>query len=166
MTDLYEKYGDAAERMLHFVETRSTDQASDIMRVPVENYLDEDRFKREMDRIFMRLPLMLALTIELPEVNDYKAMQVLGKPVIITRGTSTEGILDDSLALLVPPGDASALRTALVRLWNDSALRVALSENGKRYAVSLGNHERLLTDLRSVIQREYALSESSRLRPL
>lgn len=85
MTDLIEKYGDAAERMLNFVETRTTDQAPDIMRVPVENYLDEDRFKLEMDRIFKRLPLMLALTIELPEINDYKAMDVMGLPVLITR---------------------------------------------------------------------------------
>jgi phenylpropionate dioxygenase-like ring-hydroxylating dioxygenase large terminal subunit len=86
VTDLYEKYGDAAERMLHFVETRTTDQAPDVMRVPVEDYLSADRWQQEMDRIFKRLPLMLALTIELPAVNDYKAMTVLGKPVLITRG--------------------------------------------------------------------------------
>lgn len=85
MTDLYEKYGVAAERMLHFVETRSTDQAPEIMRVPVENYLSEERWQLEMDRIFLRLPLMLALSIELPDINDYKAMSVLGKPVLITR---------------------------------------------------------------------------------
>lgn len=86
MTDLYEKYGDAAERMLHFVETRTTDQASDTMRVPVADYLDQDRFDREMERIFRRLPLMLALTIELPQANDYKAMDVMGLPVLIARG--------------------------------------------------------------------------------
>jgi phenylpropionate dioxygenase-like ring-hydroxylating dioxygenase large terminal subunit len=85
MTDLYEKYGDAAERMLHFVETRTTDQAPDIMRVPVADYLSPERWQQEMDRIFLRLPLMLALTIELPDVNDYKAMNVMGKPVVITR---------------------------------------------------------------------------------
>lgn len=28
MTEIYEKYAHAAERMLHFVETRTTDQAS------------------------------------------------------------------------------------------------------------------------------------------
>ena len=44
MTDLYEKYGDAAERMLHFVETRTTDQAPDIMRVPVADYLSPERW--------------------------------------------------------------------------------------------------------------------------
>ena len=86
MTDLYEKYADAAERMLHFVEARETDQATDVMRVPVENYLSADRWRLEMDRIFMRLPLMLAMTIELPAINDYKAMSFLGKPILITRG--------------------------------------------------------------------------------
>ncbi|MFA7585414.1 MAG: SRPBCC family protein [Novosphingobium sp.] len=86
MTDIYDKYGDAAERMLHFVETRTTDQAPDIMRVPVEDYLGEERWQKEMDLIFKRLPLMLALTIELPNPNDYKALSVLGKPVVITRG--------------------------------------------------------------------------------
>ena len=96
-------------------------------------------------------------------ISVYLEAMMLGKPVVITRGASTEGILDDSLALLVPPGDVDALRTALVRLWGDSALRAALSENGKRYALSLGNHERLLTDLRSVIQRECTLSISSQL---
>jgi len=86
MTDLYSAYGDAAERMLHFVETHTTDQASGVMQVPVADYLDEARWRREKELIFKRLPLMLALTIELPEVNDYKAMDVIGLPVLITRG--------------------------------------------------------------------------------
>lgn len=38
MTENYDKYGDAAERMLNFVETRTTDQAADVFRVPVTNY--------------------------------------------------------------------------------------------------------------------------------
>ena len=86
MTELYAKYGDAAERMLHFVETRTTDQASDIMRVPVKDYLDKDRWDAEIARVFKRLPLMLALTIELPNPGDYKAAKVMDMPVLITRG--------------------------------------------------------------------------------
>ena len=85
MTKIYRKYGEIAERMLHFVETKTTDQASATMQVPVENYLDEGRWHKEIDRIFKRLPLMLALTIELPNPGDYKAMQVMGLPVLITR---------------------------------------------------------------------------------
>lgn len=86
MTGIYDKYANAAERMLHFVETKTTDQAAEVMRVPVADYLDQGRFEREIERIFKRLPLMLALTIELPAPNDYKAMDVMGRPVLITRG--------------------------------------------------------------------------------
>ncbi|MGE3747033.1 MAG: SRPBCC family protein [Sphingomonadaceae bacterium] len=85
MTDLIKTYGDAAERMLHFVETRTTDQAARTLQIPVENYLDPVRWQKEIDVIFKRLPLMLALTIELPAVNDYKAMEVMGLPVLIAR---------------------------------------------------------------------------------
>ena len=86
MTDLYKTYGDVAEKMLAFVETKTTDQASGTYEVPVKNYLDADRWQKEIDLIFKKLPLMLALTIELPNVNDYKAMEVIGKPVLIARG--------------------------------------------------------------------------------
>lgn len=86
MTEVYDKYANAAERMLHFVETKTTDQAVDVMRVPVADYLDQTRFDREIGRIFKRLPLMLAMTIELPNPNDYKAMEVMGRPILITRG--------------------------------------------------------------------------------
>ena len=86
MTELYAKYGDIAERMLHFVETRTTDQASDTLRVPVTDYLDKDRWDAEIARVFKRLPLMLALTIELPNPGDYKAAKVMDMPVLITRG--------------------------------------------------------------------------------
>ncbi|MEO0033868.1 MAG: hypothetical protein RIS94_3626 [Pseudomonadota bacterium] len=86
MTELYDKYANAAERMLNFVETKTTDMASDVLRVPVKDYLDEGRWQQEINRIFKRLPLMLALTIELPAPNDYKAMDVMGTPVLITRG--------------------------------------------------------------------------------
>jgi len=85
MTENFDKYANAAERMLNFVETRTTDQAPEVFHVPVTNYLDAKRWEREKERIFKRVPLMLALTIELPEVNDYKAMDVMGMPVVITR---------------------------------------------------------------------------------
>lgn len=83
--DLSLKYGEMAETMLKHVEQGTTDQAPAVMRVPVEDYLDPGRWRLEMDRIFMRLPLMLALTIEIPEPGSYKAMDAVGKPVLITR---------------------------------------------------------------------------------
>lgn len=95
-------------------------------------------------------------TIQPAGISVYLEAMILGKPVVITRGASTEGILHDDLAVLVPPGDVQALREAVTSVWNDDALRRRLSENGRKYALSLGNHERLLDDLRAVIERQYS----------
>jgi len=84
--DLVTTYGDIAETLLDYVENDRTNLVDAVLRVPAETYLDPDRFDREIALIFKRLPLMLALSIELPKPNDYKAMDVLGLPVLITRG--------------------------------------------------------------------------------
>jgi hypothetical protein len=81
--DLAKTYGDIAETLLEYVENHRTDQAQDILRIPARSYLDRGQFEREMALIFKRLPLMLALSIELPKANDYKAMDVIGLPVLI-----------------------------------------------------------------------------------
>ncbi len=58
----------------------------DVMRVPASHYTDEARWKKEVDMIFKRVPLMLAMTAELPKRGDYKAMEAVGVPVLIARG--------------------------------------------------------------------------------
>lgn len=85
MTTMREAYGDVAEVLLRFVEERTTDQTGATMQVPVESYLDRERWQREIDLIFRSLPLMMAFTIELPEKGDYKAMEPMGVPILITR---------------------------------------------------------------------------------
>ena len=72
-------------RMLDLVERGTTEMGDGTMTVPVADYLDPDRWRREMDRIFRRVPLLLAFGGELPEPGDYKAMDVMGTPVLLTR---------------------------------------------------------------------------------
>lgn len=62
------------------------EQVDEVLKVPAKNYTDEGRFKQEVDRIFKRLPLMLAPSCELPNPGDYKTMEVAGIPVLLTRG--------------------------------------------------------------------------------
>ena len=62
------------------------EQAESIMKLPASNYYDPDLFEREIRQIFHRLPLLLAAGCELPEAGDYKAMEVAGKSVLLTRG--------------------------------------------------------------------------------
>ena len=75
-----------AKRMLALYEGGTTEQADEVYHVPTADYIDARRWQLEMDRIFRRVPLPLALTCELREPNSYKAMDALGVPVLITRG--------------------------------------------------------------------------------
>jgi phenylpropionate dioxygenase-like ring-hydroxylating dioxygenase large terminal subunit len=75
-----------AKRMLAFHEAGTTEQAAEVYRVPAAHYIDTERWQLEMDRIFRRVPLPLALTCELREPSAFKAMDALGVPVLIVRG--------------------------------------------------------------------------------
>ncbi len=70
---------------IEFARTGTIRQADEIGRIPVERYYDAERWRRECERIFMRLPLVLATTSELREPGDYKALSVMDKPVLICR---------------------------------------------------------------------------------
>lgn len=74
-----------AKHNLAHARAGTIDQAADVFKVPVEHYFDEERWHREMKLVFKRMPLMLAMTAELPEVGDYKAMDAGGMSVLITR---------------------------------------------------------------------------------
>ncbi len=78
------------EENMEFSRTGTIRQTDKIGRVPVGHYFEKERWQQECDRIFKRLPLMLATTSELREPGDYKALSVMGKPVLITRTTTGE----------------------------------------------------------------------------
>ena len=80
--------GDVAEVLLNYVEQDRTYQSDKITTVSSAAYSDPEQHAREIDVIFKRVPLMLALSCELPEPGDYKAMDALGLPVLITRDKS------------------------------------------------------------------------------
>ena len=75
-----------AVRALRHYAAGTTDQAPDISDLPVAAYLDEDRFKREFEAIFLSRPQGILLSIEVPEPGDYVARTYLGKPLLVARG--------------------------------------------------------------------------------
>jgi phenylpropionate dioxygenase-like ring-hydroxylating dioxygenase large terminal subunit len=77
--------GQEAEKMLEYVESGTTHCAETTMEVPAAAYTDPAVFAREKAEIFMKLPLLAALTAEMPNPGDYKAMELVGKPILITR---------------------------------------------------------------------------------
>jgi phenylpropionate dioxygenase-like ring-hydroxylating dioxygenase large terminal subunit len=76
---------DMAKRNIAHTEAGTINQADSILEVPAQHYYDEERWQLEIDRLFKRVPLMLAITAELPEPGDYKAMDAVGVPVLIAR---------------------------------------------------------------------------------
>lgn len=75
-----------ARRLLDHHQAGTTDMAPDIMRQTMDAYLDEERWAHEVDKIFRHLPLPMALSLELPEPGDYRAITKVGVPVLIVRG--------------------------------------------------------------------------------
>ena len=65
-------------------------QTDDVLKVPVGKYFEHERWKQEKEKIFKRVPLMLAMTAELKEPGDYKSMDAGGVPVLISRTEAGE----------------------------------------------------------------------------
>ncbi|MCL4674067.1 MAG: Rieske 2Fe-2S domain-containing protein [Sphingomonadaceae bacterium] len=59
--------------------------ADEVVRIPASSYTDPALFELEKRQIFRRLPLMVAPSCELPEPGDYKAMDICGVPLLLTR---------------------------------------------------------------------------------
>ena len=83
--DRKEEYNIIAEKVVGHFQNNTTDQTKDIWTIPTSDYTDKDRWKKEIDEIFLKLPLMLSLAIEIPNPGDYKALEIVSMPVLITR---------------------------------------------------------------------------------
>ena len=61
------------------------DQTASVLEVPARRYYDPERWRLEVDRVFRRLPLMLAMSCELPRPGDFKTLEAAGVPVLLVR---------------------------------------------------------------------------------
>ena len=77
--------GNVAEKLLEYVENDGTFTTAAAMRVPSRAYTDPDQWAAEIELIFKRVPLMLALSCEMPQPGDFKAMEAAGLPVLLSR---------------------------------------------------------------------------------
>jgi nitrite reductase/ring-hydroxylating ferredoxin subunit len=73
------------ERVRALHRAKATDQADSTWVEPVANYLDPELFEAEKELVFRRVPLPVALSCELVGPNSWKALDVAGTPVVLTR---------------------------------------------------------------------------------
>lgn len=81
-----EVYEAVAHRLLEHARQGTTDQLPAIKAVPVSAYRDRTRWEAEIRHVFHSLPLLVALSCELRGAGAYKACEVAGVPILVTRG--------------------------------------------------------------------------------
>jgi len=74
-----------ARRNIAHTRANVGDQEPAPVLVPASNYSDPERWQLEIDRIFKRVPLLVAFGSELREPDSYKAMSAAGVPILVTR---------------------------------------------------------------------------------
>lgn len=75
-----------AKRLLANVDGDRGDLCPEILHVPAGSYLDPQRYEREIDMIFRRSPLMVALSVDVAQPGDFSALNIAGRPILVMRG--------------------------------------------------------------------------------
>lgn len=104
-----------ARRTIAHAKAGTVPQAHEVVEVPATNYFDADRWRLEIDRIFKRVPLTLGFSCELSEPGSYRALEVAGVPVLLSRGAdgamrSFANVCSHRGATVVEPGSGTARR--------------------------------------------------------
>ena len=87
--------------------------ADEIVRIPASAYTDPELFELEKQRIFRRLPLMVAPSCELPNPGDFKAMDICGVPLLLSR--QKDGSMGAFLNMCTHRGNPVAKAAAWLR---------------------------------------------------
>ncbi|MGI9624759.1 MAG: aromatic ring-hydroxylating oxygenase subunit alpha [Acidimicrobiales bacterium] len=88
-------------------------RVDDVLEVPVTNYTDPSRWQAEVDRIFKRIPLVAGFSDEISEKSTYKAIDMVGMPVLLSRDRTGEvrafvNTCSHRGAIIMPPGTGKA----------------------------------------------------------
>ena len=84
-------------------------------------------------------------------ISVYLEAMALGKPVVISRGPSTNGLISEDIAGLYRAGDSKDLGRALRKMIENAEYRARIAERGRQYALSLGGADRLSKDLQAIM---------------
>ncbi|MFT5203331.1 MAG: phenylpropionate dioxygenase-like ring-hydroxylating dioxygenase large terminal subunit [Candidatus Aldehydirespiratoraceae bacterium] len=104
-----------AQRTLAHARAGTVPLAANVVEVPANTYLDPDRWAAEIERIWRRVPLVFGPSADLPEPHSYRALDIAGVPVLLTRGDdgTVQAFINSCShrgAIVVEEGSGSARR--------------------------------------------------------
>ena len=73
-------------RLRENVRAGMPDRCENPLQVPASTYRDPAIWAREMQSIFLEVPLLVALSCDLPAPGDYRTFVIVGRPLLIVRG--------------------------------------------------------------------------------
>jgi phenylpropionate dioxygenase-like ring-hydroxylating dioxygenase large terminal subunit len=68
------------------VATGTPALADAVLAVSATSYRDATQWQLEMQHIFLRLPMLVALTCDIPEPGDFHTFMLAGRPLLVVRG--------------------------------------------------------------------------------
>ncbi len=132
--------------------TRFTQREIPLNVTIVQDYLDKDDWYKIMADCLSVVVPIVAESLQPAGISVYLEAMLFRKPVVITDGSSTKGLLEhERHVLLVPPDDPTYLAHSLERLRSDQNLYRNLALNGFEYANSLKGHDRMMRDLLAAV---------------
>ncbi len=73
------------ERILDYVEERSTDMIGETGKLPVDRYYDPERFEKERDIVFGTLPRAVGHVSQIPGSGDFFTVEAGDQPLLVVR---------------------------------------------------------------------------------
>ena len=78
-------------RLLTMVRANTREDAPGLSAASVAQYIDPQRYHREVDLLFRRYPLVVAFSAQLRKPGDFVTHDETGQPILVVRGT--DGVL-------------------------------------------------------------------------
>ena len=74
-------------RRLHDnVRSGRPDQADAVVQLPADTYRDPSIYNQEIEQIFKKVPLLVALSCDIRNPGDYITLNIVGHPLLVVRG--------------------------------------------------------------------------------
>jgi phenylpropionate dioxygenase-like ring-hydroxylating dioxygenase large terminal subunit len=144
---------EVAGRLLTHLDEDTTDSLDSTFSVSVDDYLDPQRWEREIDVLFRSKPIIAALSAHLPGPGAYRSIEIAGVPVLTVR--QADGGVRAFVnacrhrgALVVPDGCGQARRfTCPYHAWSYNTEGALVGISGRQKFGEVDTAQRGLTEL-------------------